>query len=436
MSRTEFATILDAKSSAARAAHVAALLQTSKEDDRGAVRSIAHAVLDARYDVDLGRFSRSHSPESVGDGWWLCPACAEAFEESDGVWQCPKCQQDIGQKALHLSFGGGGSLWVQAPVAKHRIFPAFSYLRVERDMDRHEWWADGPGAAARGPDGMVVTRQVEDGLVQRILEVLGLAREADEASPGTLPPVTAADLWRTFPPTLEHGYLRSEALEELASSLTSVESLVLLVELLCATCSFVPGGDWVPDWMPDANERQPASPLDVLIPALEQLQKLDRAAYLRAAASCLPFVLCDSDVLHHDARAASAELGRELVDALTRAELDQLRAIPRPLLIAAIDRAARTLAGFEYGADMFALVVRALQVSDSPDERTALLVAAQCFHGDAEDCYVPSYLEAGLVSAEALRDYAERIPSLVPDNPAARELGALLREAAESPGSE
>jgi hypothetical protein len=436
MTKTEFATILDATSSAARAAHIAALLQTGKEEERGAARSIAHAVLDARYDVDLGRFSRSAAPESVGDGWWLCPACAEAFEESDGVWQCPKCQQNIGQKALHLSFAGGGSLWVQAPVETNRIFPGFSYLRVERGMDRHEWWTDGSNAAARGPDGTVVTRQVGDGFVRRILDVLGLAADTGEAPPGKLPPVTAADLWSVFPPTLEHGYLRSEALEELASSLPSVEALVHLIELLCATCSFVPGGDWAPDWMPDARKRQPGSPLEVLIPALEQLQKLDRAAYLRAAASCLPFVLCDSDVLHHDARAGSAELGRDLVDALTRAELDQLRAIPRSMLIAAIDRAARTLAGFEYGADMFALVIRALEVSDSPDERTALLAAAQHFHGDDEDCHIPSYLEKELISADALRGYAERIPALAPDNPAARELSALLREAAESPGSD
>lgn len=423
----------------------------------------ADAARGARWEPDPQAERVGPAARDLGEGWYQCPHCDDAFEGRGAEAACPSCGGALAAAlpCLHLDLGDAGQLWwepgagarsrisdrleslgalvgrmrVQGPAGAFTLFDASGRAAAAdalplgtiphgaavlgREGDtlwlghpaRLSLWRLPPGGALE--EAPMEGSWAPDFLAARIAACLfgdrgapasgSEAAAADEALAG----ITAAHLWDRFPPTLEEdGYLECEALEALLRvEGVSVERLSAVAEAIMDTASFFPGGDWIPDWMDaPAGERIPGSPIVLLGPILGQLHERDRGAFDRLAARLLGYILCDGDVLDHDARAAHAEVGRSLAQDLAAAELASLPEASHAHLAQSYRVACEAAAGNPYGADLLGLGI-AMAAAGPEALREAATEGLEEWvgvHVGEPGGYLPRYLETGLLEGATL----------------------------------
>ena len=473
---SRFARLVAASAPATAARELFAPLEKSTSwRELAALFDLITAIVGERDPIALG----GPLLESIGDGWWLCPLCADAFEASGGESTCPKCGGTLGgsSRLLRVDLDGGGHMWLSPP--GDETLEAFSSMRVERDGT---WFvfhdADGKAALSRrrietvplftfrysivgeDSDGAVWVTEtkafrpwvlaagattpvraehdgtLEDFIITTMRETLapgrtlGPSTEASDAA-RRLAALTLETCWKEFPlSTTQPGLYQSN--DRLVALLNvgdiPAASLLPLGRILLESFTFLPGSGFCPAWL-EGKRRIDGSPLPLLEPLLLAMKRSDRAVYERYAAEALRYVLADADVIDHDPDGRQPNLARALLTDLER--ISPLDEETRAILVASLSRAAKSASGWEY-LDLFPLALHLLSSGSTSDQQATIVEALRSWatldDGDDSEDLLPRYVESQLMSAATLAGYAaalERIPDLVKHEPLRLLLGRM-----------
>ncbi len=80
-------------------------------------------------------------PEDLGDNWWLCPACSDAFESTELPSKCELCEEPYAApigRVVELDFGARGTLWLsEAGDYAHAEGHAHTWTSYNAALARH-----------------------------------------------------------------------------------------------------------------------------------------------------------------------------------------------------------------------------------------------------------------------------------------------------------
>lgn len=334
-------------------------------------------------------------PEALGDNWFQCPQCADAFEGVPA--NCPGCGRAfaVARQALEIELGDDARVWLVpssatafAPIQDlSYLASAITWMRVEAGPRWFELFDDAARSSAAAAltakltippnvtpigaheDGTIAlahvtklelyvvrdhtlvaephrTRLAPEVVVRQIVRVMfpdGAVPTTGEstAAETALRAAAGPEMFEKFALARgKNGYLEdAELLALLRTDGVSSEALRGIARGLLDGTSFIPGGTWMPDTLPAPEKRRPGSPLLLMQAIVEQLQKTDPDQFTELACELLGHVLCDPDVYDHDALALHADMASELVDALVAVDPGRLTASARGHVLVSFERA-------------------------------------------------------------------------------------------------
>ena len=401
--------IVAARDSRARAETLATFLRAAVVPRaRATVAAILEHAGSAEWETDPA-FVRAAQADDLGGGWWMCRECAESIEAQPGVLTCPSCQGCTLATGVRASFVGASFLMVPYDDGRCalKVDAGPSFLGLPRKTST-AWTSPARQGAPCAADAWALS------LAQAVLNESDLRLES----------VDASTLFQAFPLEKDGGYRRNDELVRYIGT-APLQELEAILAMIRDRFTFLPSGDWCPDWLGN-YERIVGSPLLIVEPAMNRLKALDLSKYHRWAGNLLGYVLADPDVFAHDALAMSRNLAATFVADLARSNESDFGDAALDLLLTSVQRAVTSARGVEYGVDLFGLILRILGWQLDGAQRRRVLKALELFGAFDSDGVDPLavYVETNVVTTSGLATYALLVGRL-PEAGHDRELEAL-----------
>ncbi|HEX5751200.1 MAG TPA: PQQ-binding-like beta-propeller repeat protein [Archangium sp.] len=198
----------------------------------------------------------------------------------------------------------------------------------------------------------------------------------------------------------QEGYLQSEALRVLiGDTQTPVNQLLEIARALVQEA---------------AGSPHRGSPVGLLWPLYEKVREKDAVMARTLAAELLGSVLPSSDAIGHDSRGELIPFARRLVGELLQADVTQLPAKLRTMLVRAYSQVCSVCAGLNIGLDCVPLGLHLLMQLMVKAEWEAVRDALVLFCGTGDEAHGPEghlrfYVEGGLIRAADCAAYARTL---------------------------
>lgn len=377
----------------------------------GSLHKLLEKVTFVTWKSDPNFFGSNSPVEDIGDGWWMCSVCSDAFEVQPGVCKCPTCQKPIVAHGLQVVLGEASMLLVPWQDARNaiRVETRASFFGIPTNQ-RIKWTESFDSEEELEPDAWVLS------LVKQVLHESDLSLEN----------VDATTLFDVFPLEKDGGYYKNKELLRYLGTAPLFE-LEAIAELIRGRFTFLPGGNWCPDWM--EGERWDGSPLLILEPIMGYIKKYSIPRYNHWAGVLLGYVLSSHDVFEHDERAMSRNMADDLIKSLEIAPEEDFTGVSLENLLSSIERSVESAACVDYGVNLFGLLLHVLSWDLSVEQRNRMvkgIICFSCIETTEEIDALGDYINTNVITIEQFSKYAAAISALPEAAPGSR-LDAVVK---------